>query len=159
MDAACRSVAASAGRQLCLLDPDPGAEPDAQDRRGCGRPGRGDDGVTSRVTSAATATFPVRSAARLSFVRGHPAEGGQVGPLVLVRLEGFQVQEHGRAVVPGRPEQRRGDQVADPADREQVLGGEQPVVTGQRHPPAERHRLAQQSGAQAAGQSRPEPGR
>jgi hypothetical protein len=36
------------------------------------------------------------------------------------------VQEEGRAVVPGGLEQRRGDQVADLAGREQVLGREQP---------------------------------
>ncbi len=85
-------------------------------------------------------------------MRGHPAQGGQVGPLVVVPFEGLQVQEDRGAVVPGGLEQRGGDQVADPAGRQQVLGREQPVVTGQGHPPAQRHRLAQQPASQPAGQ-------
>ena len=46
---------------------------------------------------------------------------------------------------------RYGDQVPDPADGQQVLGREQPVAAGQGHPAAQRHRLAEQPGAQAAG--------
>ncbi len=130
----------------------PGAQPDAEDRRGRRAGSAVEEGAVSRVTSAATATFPARSAARLSSGRGHPAEGGQVGPLVLVPFQGLQVQEHRRAVVPGGLEQRRGDQVADPARGEQVLGREQPVIAGQGHPPAQRHRLPQQPGAQPPGQ-------
>lgn len=57
-------------------------------------------------------------------LRGHPAQGGQVGPLVVVPLQGLQVQENRGAVVPRGLEQRRGDQVPDPADGQQVLGGE-----------------------------------
>jgi hypothetical protein len=46
---------------------------------------------------------------------------------------------------------RRGDQVPDPASGQQVLGREQPVVAGQGHPAAQRHRLAQQPGAEPTG--------
>src|SRR5262249_39858205 len=51
--------------------------------------------------------------------------------------------------VPGRPEQRQRNQVSDTGCREQILGREQPVITGQVHLPANRHRLAQQAGAQS----------
>jgi len=69
-----------------------------------------------------------------------------------LRRSGLQVQEHSGAVVAGGLEQRGGDQVPDPARGEQVLGREQPVIAGQVHPAAQCHRLAQQPGAQAAGQ-------
>jgi hypothetical protein len=46
---------------------------------------------------------------------------------------------------------RCGDQVPDPASGQQVLGREQPVVAGQGHPAAQRHRLAQQPGAEPTG--------
>jgi hypothetical protein len=67
-----------------------------------------------------------------------------------VPFQGLQVQEHRGTVVPGGLEQRRGDQVPDPASGQQVLGREQPVVAGQIHPAAQRHRLAQQPGAEPA---------
>ena len=65
-----------------------------------------------------------------------------------MRFEILQVQEHRRVAVPGRPEQRQRNQVSDTAGREQILGREQPVITGQVHLPANRHRLTQQAGAQ-----------
>ena len=66
-------------------------------------------------------------------------------------FQGLQVQENRGAVVPRGLEQRCRDQVPDPAGGQQVLGREQPVVAGQGHPAAQRHRLAEQPGAQAAG--------
>jgi hypothetical protein len=69
-----------------------------------------------------------------------------------VPFQGLRVKEHRGAVVPGGLVQRGGDQVPYPARGEQVLGREQPVIAGQGHPAAQRHRLAQQPGAQAAGQ-------
>jgi hypothetical protein len=70
--------------------------------------------------------------------------------LILVRLEGGQVEEECRSVPPGPAVQRRGDQISHSAGRQHILGREQPVVAGQVHLPAQRHRLAQQAGAQAA---------
>lgn len=77
----------------------------------------------------------------LEFLGCHPAECGQVGPLVGVWFQGCQVQEDGRAVAAGGFEQRRGDEVPESAGREQVLGGKQPVVAGEAEPAAQRHRL------------------
>jgi hypothetical protein len=83
-----------------------------------------------------------------------PAEAGQVGPLVLVRLHSGQVEEHGGSAAAGAALQRRSDEIAEAADLDDVLGGEEPVVAGQVHPPAHGDRLAQQTGADLAGGGR-----
>ena len=136
--------------QFRLFQPDTRTEPHAKDRRDR-RPGLGRGRRTVPGDLGGDRDLPGTVSGAPELGRGHPAEGGQVGPLVLVRLQRLQVQEYGRAIVPGRLEQRGGDQVPDPAGREQVLGREQPVVAGQAHPPAQRHRLAQQPGAEPAG--------
>jgi hypothetical protein len=109
-------------RQLRLLDPDARPEPGTQDRRclladlGGARgdqPGDlGGDGDPPRLVGGAP-----------DLLRRHPAEGGQIRPLVLVRFQRLQVQEDRRPVFPGGPEQRGGDQVADPADGQEILRG------------------------------------
>ena len=68
-----------------------------------------------------------------------------------MRLQGLQIQEDRRAVLARGLEQWGGDQVPDPACGQQVLGWEQPVVACQTHPAAQRHRLAQQPGAEPTG--------
>ena len=73
-----------------------------------------EDGELSRVTSAATATFPARSVARLGSCGVIRPRVGQVSPLVVVRLQGLQVQEDRRAVLARGLEQRRGNQVPEP---------------------------------------------
>ena len=67
-----------------------------------------------------------------------------------MRLHRRQVEEHRCPTPPARPLQRRGDQIAEAADRKDVLAGEQPVVRGQAHPPTDGHRLAHQTHAQAS---------
>ena len=69
--------------------------------------------------------------------------------MCLVPFEILRVQEHRRVAIPGRPEQRQRNEVSDAACREQILRREQPVITSQVHLPANRHRLAQQAGAQS----------
>ncbi len=83
--------------------------------------------------------------------RRDAAEAGQVGPLVGVRLQEGQVEEDGGAAAAGAAGQRGGDQVAQPAGGQDVLGGEEPVVAGQVHPPAHGDRLAQQPAAHLPG--------
>ena len=72
-----------------------------------------------------------------SAFRRHSGEGGQVGPLVLVRLEAGEVGEDAGAAAPSAPLQRGGDQVAQTADVNDVLGRKEPVVAGQVHPPTD----------------------
>jgi hypothetical protein len=61
--------------------------------------------------------------------RGQPVQRRQVGPLVGVRLQGRQIEEHRRSVPARSALQRRRDQVPDPTRRRKhVLGREQPVL-------------------------------
>jgi hypothetical protein len=48
--------------------------------------------------------------------------------LVLVRLEGGQVQENGGATAAGTAVQRGGDQIAQTAGLQDVLGRKEPIV-------------------------------
>ena len=83
-----------------------------------------------------------------------PAEAGKVAPLVFVRLDGGQVEKHGGSAAAGAALQRGGDEIAETADLENVLGRKEPVVAGQVHPTAYRDRLAQQTRADLAGGGR-----
>ena len=142
-----------AGRQLRLFHPDPGREPDVHDRRG-DRPRRGRHRRAQPLHFRSHQHAACFLGSPRDLPRGHPSQRGQVGPLVLVFLHRPWVQEHGSAVIAVRLEQGRGDQVADTSSREEILRREQPVVTGQVRPPAQRHRLPQQPDAHTAGRLR-----
>lgn len=75
---------------------------------------------------------------------------GQVRPLVIMGFEGGKVQEQCCATAPAPPLKWRSDEVPEPADLENILGGEQAVVTGQVHASAQCDRLAQQPRAHLA---------
>lgn len=111
---------------------------------------RVDVAARSRLTEAPTVTWPSRFAIWVSS-RGEPGDTGQVGPLVLVRLESGQVEEDGCAAAPALSLQRGGDKVPQAPGLQDVLGREQPVVAGQVHPSSQGDRLAQQPGADLTG--------
>ena len=100
-------------RQLRLLQPDAGAEPHAEDRRGR-RPDLSRGRRTEPGDLGGDGDLPGTVSGAPGLLRGHPAQGGQVSPLVVVRLQGLQVQEDRRAVLARGLEQRRGNQVPEP---------------------------------------------
>jgi hypothetical protein len=87
----------------------------------------------------------------VDFLGREPADGGQIGPLVHVRLHRGQVEEDGCSAAAGPPLQGSRDEIAEAADLDDVLGGEEPVIAGQVHPPAHGDRLPQQSGTDLTG--------
>lgn len=98
----------------------------------------------SRSTPAPTVTCPSRRTKLVQLTRGQPSEAAEVSPLVFMRLQGRPIQKNRRAAAPRSSLQRCCDQVPLPAQLQDVLGGEQPVVAGQAHPAAQRDRLAEQ---------------
>jgi hypothetical protein len=148
IDAACRSAVARPGVSSACSTRMPARRRAWTTGAGTGRVAD-DTAAASRVTSEPTATRPAWLAGgAVGFARAHPAQRRQVGKLVGVGFQRPLIEEHGAALVAGGLEQRRGDEVADTAGGEQVLGREQPVVAGQLHPAAQRHRLPQQPGTQ-----------
>ena len=136
-------------RQVCTVDGDRSAECGVDGgRRLDGDPGRG-GGPEPVDLSAGNLAQPLRQPGDL--FGGEPPEAGQVGPLVLVRLQGGQVQEHRGPAARGTALQRRGDQIAKPTDLQNVLGGEEPVVAGQVHSPLHGDRFAEQPTAHLPG--------
>src|SRR4051812_9394923 len=65
--------------------------------------------------------------------RGQSVERRQVVPLILMRLQGGEVEEDGRAVPPTLAVQGCGNQVSDAAERQGVLRWKQAVVAAQIH--------------------------
>ena len=88
--------------QLARLDPDAAASR-AWTTGGGGTRIRVEVAVPSRSTLAPTATWPGAAREPADLARAHPAQGGQVGPLVLVRFQRGQVEEDRGAVPAGRP--------------------------------------------------------
>ena len=80
-----------------------------------------------------------------------PVDRGQEGPLVLVGLEGGGIEEHGRAPPAAFALEGQGDEVPERAFRHEVLGGEEPVVTGQVELGSGGHRLPQEMDADPSG--------
>ena len=115
-------------------------------------PGRGRSPQPLHAGTDVNLAKPVSQLSQLA--RRDPAHGGQVGPLVLVRLHGGRVQEHGGAVPAAPALQRCRDQVAQAAGLKHVLGGEQPVVAGQAHPSPQCQGFTQQPGADLTCQGR-----
>jgi hypothetical protein len=74
--------------------------------------------------------------------------------LVIVRLERREIEKERRSMPSTPTLKRSGDQVAQTADLQHILGREEPVVAGQAHSTADRDRLAQQPGANLPGKGR-----
>jgi len=140
--------------QLGLLQPDPGSEPGVNHRREL-RPGlsrasdldpldrSSHDDPPSPLAAAATSRGVIRP------IVGKYAHWSWWGSIVAGSMN---------TVAPSRRAlPYSGDQVADATSRQCVLGREQPVVAGQAHLAAQRHRFPQQppSGREAAPTWRP----
>ncbi len=89
------------------------------------------------------------------FLGADSAHGRQVGPLIGLRFQGAEIQEHRGPSLPALPLERSGEEVPDGVGaRQRVLGGEQPVVAAQVHLTAQRHRLPKQAHAESSCGSR-----
>ena len=146
-------MASSGGGRSAPCDGDRGAQR-GPDRRGRFDGDLGGGGGAQPVDPGPDPDLPEPSREPGDLLRRQPADGGQVGPLVLVRLQRGEVEEDGGAAAAGAAGQRCGDEVAQPADGHHVLGGEEPVVAGQVHPPAHGDRLAEQPAADLPGGGR-----
>jgi hypothetical protein len=108
--------------ELSLFDPDSRAQPGLDDWHDLGSGHRRRRGSQCRdVTAYHDPPGPVGRTSE--FLRGDPAQRPEKLPLIVVRFQRGQIEKHRRAVTPRGLEQRRGDQVPDPARREQVLRG------------------------------------
>jgi len=81
-----------------------------------------------------------------------PGNGGEIDPLVRVRLQGGQIQEDGGASAASAALERRGDQIPGPAGLQHILGWKETVVAGQAHPSAQSYRFPEQAGADLPGE-------